>query len=101
MTSITRCDLLNIREVFLKEQIHEQTQNIIAKVLKDLKKEAKVNFSYNKFFAVSKDTKYYTKYIYKQFREVFIDCDIFLKIHFEGRLFKEDLNTLEVDIDWS
>ena len=101
MESITRNDLLDIREAFLKEKLDAQTQNIIAKVLKDVKNEAKVAFSYNKFFAVNKDTKYYIKYVYKRFREVFVDCDISLKIHFEGRLYKDDLTSLEVNIDWS
>ena len=45
MESITRNDLLDIREAFLKEKLDAQTQNIIAKVLKDVKNEAKVAFS--------------------------------------------------------
>ena len=100
MASITRSELLDIREAFLKKEHYKEIQNIIACVLKDIKNEAKFVYSYNKFFNVDSKMKYYIKDLYKHFQEVFIDCNILLKIHYEGRLFKDDLHTLEVIISW-
>ena len=98
--TITRYELLSIRETFLKNEHDKEIKNIIAKVLKDVKNEAKVSYSYNNFFAVNSKMRFFIKDLYQQFQEVFIDCNIRLKIHYEGRLYKDEMHTLEVSINW-
>ena len=99
--ALTKQDLANIRESHLRSQFQPILDKLLQDVVKDVKKAAKETTYLHKHYMTSPHAKKFMKETYDAFYEVFPECFVQIKYKTDTRLYKEDLHTLQVKIDWS